>query len=81
MVTDSSEPLGLRLEHDGTGSASFEWQQVLATITSGLAMHVAEAIGRGAVIVGVRFVDADGREATGPAPTGLTLVGFTTTHE
>lgn len=86
MVTDHDQPgehplgtpLVMRLEQDGTGSASFNWAQVLDALTSGLQQHVNVALGRGTHVLGLRFVDADGRDVNGPVPSGLVLVGFTT---
>lgn len=34
-------------------------------------------LGDDVAIIGVRFIDADGRAVTGPAPTAITLVDFT----
>jgi hypothetical protein len=47
-------------------------------MTRGLEQGVRSALGSDAAVIGIRFVDADGRVADGPAPTGITLVGFTT---
>jgi hypothetical protein len=77
----SSIPLVLRLEQDGTGSASFDWSQVVDTLTSGFERHVDAAIGRNTSVLGMRFVDADGRPASGPVPSGVVLVGFTTSQQ
>jgi hypothetical protein len=68
----------VRLERDGIGSASFDWAQVFATLTSGLERHVDAALGRDTHVLGTRFVDADGRTVSGPVPQGVALVGFTT---
>jgi hypothetical protein len=73
-------PLALRVDSDGIGSASFDWEQVLDTLTRGLERHVRGALGEDVAVIGVRFIDADGRAVTGPAPNGITLVGFTTTQ-
>jgi hypothetical protein len=79
MVTDHhGQPLELRLERDGTGSASFDWSQVFDTLASGLEGHVNAALGRDTHLLGIRFVDADGRPASGPVPAGVALVGFST---
>ena len=71
-------PLVLRLEQDGTGSASFDWPQVVDALTSELERSVSAALGRATRVLGLRFVDADGRTVTGPVPSGVVLVGFTT---
>ena len=73
-----SQPLVVRLEQDGTGSASFDWRQVFDTLASGFERHVHAALGRDTHVLGIRFVDADGRPVSGPVPAGVTLVGFTT---
>jgi hypothetical protein len=73
-----SQPLVLRLEQDGTGSASFDWAQVFDTLTSGFERCVDAALGRDTHVLGIRFVDADGRPVSGPVPLGVALVGFTT---
>jgi hypothetical protein len=78
VADDKSGPLEVRVEHDGTGSASFEWTRVLEALTRGLEQRVRSALGSDVAVIGVRFVDADGRVADGPAPAGITLVGFTT---
>lgn len=72
-------PLAVRVEDDGTGSASFDWGQVLETLTRGLEQHLRGALGDDVAVIGARFIDADGRAVTGPAPGSLTLIGFTTT--
>jgi hypothetical protein len=78
VADDKSGPLEVRVEHDGTGSASFEWTRVLEALTRGLEQRVRSALGSDVAVIGIRFVDADGRVADGPAPTGITLVGFKT---
>jgi hypothetical protein len=86
MVTDhgpgrragDTEPLVVRLEQDGTGSASFDWTQVFETLTSGFERCVDSALGRDTHVLGIRFVDADGRPVSGPVPLGVAIVGFTT---
>ncbi len=77
---DDTAPLALRVESDGTGSASFEWPPVLDALIRGLEHIVRGALGDDVSVIGVRFIDADGRAVTGPAPGSLTLVGFTTTQ-
>ena len=76
---DETVPLALRVESDGTGSASFEWPPVLEALTRGLEQIVRGALGGDVSVIGVRFIDADGRAVTGPAPGSITLIGFTTT--
>jgi hypothetical protein len=76
----SRGPLAVRVEPDGTGSASFDWLQVRDVLISGLEQRVRAALGHHVAVVGVRFIDADGRAIAGPAPNGVTLVGFTTTQ-
>jgi hypothetical protein len=72
-------PLVVRLERDGAGSASFDWEQVSAALRHRLGELVADAIGGKAVrVAGMRFLDADGREIAGPAPFGIAIVGFDT---
>lgn len=79
MVTDHhGQPLELRLECDGTGSASFDWSQIFDTLASGLEGHVNAALGRETHVLGIRFIDADGRHVSGPVPAGVALVGFST---
>jgi hypothetical protein len=73
-------PLALHVERDGTGSASFDWEPVLEVLTGGLEQLVRSALGRETCVVGVRFIDSDGRAVDGPVPAGITLVGFTTTQ-
>ncbi len=73
-------PLALHVERDGTGSASFDWEPVLDVLTRGLEQLVRAALGRETCVVGVRFIDSDGRAIDGPIPGGITLVGFTTTQ-
>jgi len=70
-------PLIVRLEQDGTGSASFDWPQVVTALTAAFEREVTLALGRTASVVGLRFVDADGRAVEGPVPSGVVLVGFT----
>lgn len=72
--------LAVLVESDGTGSASFEWPSVLDALTRGLEHIVRGALGGDVSVIGVRFIDADGRAVTGPAPGSLTLIGFTTTQ-
>jgi hypothetical protein len=74
-------PLAVRVERDGGGSASFDWEPVVDVLTLGLEQLVRSALGHDVSIVGIRFVDADGRATTGPAPTGITLVGFTQSND
>jgi len=76
----SANPLVLRLEQDGTGSASFDWPQVVDALTSEFERHVDAALGRSTRVLGMRFVDADGRAVNGPVPSGVVLVGFTTSQ-
>lgn len=73
-----SQPLVLHLEQDGTGSASFNWSQVFDALASGLEQHVNAALRRDTCVLGIRFVDADGRSVSGPVPSGVALVGFST---
>lgn len=73
-------PHRLRVESDGTGSASFGWTCVLDALTRGIEHDLRGALDHDVDILGVRFVDADGRAVTGPAPAGVMLVGFTTRH-
>ena len=75
---DGAQPLVLRLEPDGTGSASFDWRHVFVALASGLHREVSAALGRDTHMLGIRFVDADGRAVNGPVPDGLALVGFST---
>jgi hypothetical protein len=85
MADDTSaraaEPLVTRLERDGAGSAAFDWPQVLNALTGGLRGRVESAIGKNVDVLGVRFLDADGRETTGPAPSGTTIVAFSSGTE
>jgi hypothetical protein len=74
-----ARPLAVRIERDRSGSASFDWSQVLDALTRGLEQRVRSALGEDVVVVGVRFLDADGRAVRGPAPSGITVVGFTNT--
>jgi hypothetical protein len=74
----TTEPLALRVEPDGTGSASFDWAPILDALTCGLEQLVRGALGMRVSVIGIRFVDADGRSVAGPVPTGIALVGFTT---
>jgi hypothetical protein len=76
-----TRPLAVRIDRDGTGSASFDWEPVLDALTRGLEQLVCSALGHDVSVVGVRFLDADGRAADGPAPAGTTLIGFTTTTQ
>jgi hypothetical protein len=78
--TIDTPPLALHVERDGTGSASFDWTLVIDVLTRGLEQRVRAAIGREACVVGVRFIDSDGRAIDGPVPAGITLVGFTTSQ-
>jgi hypothetical protein len=71
-------PLEVRVEPDGTGSASFGWAHVLEALRSGFEPQVRSAVRGDIEIIGVRFVDADGRPVHGPVPAGVALVGFTT---
>ena len=73
-------PLEVRVEDDGTGSASFEWPAVLDALIRGLGHRVRGALGREIAVIGVRFIDGDGRAVAGPVPDGLALVGFTTSR-
>jgi len=75
---DDGQPLVLRLEPDGTGSASFDWRQICGALASGLQREVSVALGCDTHMLGIRFVDADGRAVNGPVPDGLALVGFST---
>jgi hypothetical protein len=75
---NNTGPLEVCVEIDGTGSASFEWPPVLDALTHALEQRVCGALGEDVAIIGVRFIDADGRAVIGPVPDGLTLVGFTT---
>jgi hypothetical protein len=70
-------PLVVHVERNGAGSASFDWDQVRAVLELRLGEQVAAAIGRDVEVVGIRFLDGDGRDVAGPAPFGITLVGFT----
>jgi hypothetical protein len=70
-------PLAVRVELDGTGSASFAWSHVVDALTRGLEQRVRRALGDDVDVIGVRFMDADGRSVNGPAPSGITVVGFT----
>ena len=78
MRAGGSQPLQLHLEQDGTGSASFDWSQVFDALASGLEQHVNAALSRDVRVLGIRFVDADGRPVSGPVPAGVALVGFST---
>jgi hypothetical protein len=75
---DSPGPIAVRVERDGTGSASFDWQPVLQALTRGLEDLVRRTLGHEVCVVGLRFIDSDGRAINGPVPAGITLVGFTT---
>lgn len=63
---------------DGVGSASFAWPFVVESITDQLIRHVEGSLRCPVVLMGLRFVDADGRDTTGPVPGGVVLVGFST---
>jgi hypothetical protein len=71
--------VSLRVEPDGNGSASFTWEQVADTLADRLLQHVEDALGARAELLGLRFVDADGRNAAGPVPGGVVHVGFVAT--
>ena len=71
-------PLEVRVERDGTGSASFDWAHMLAALRHEFELQVRAAVRGDVEIIGVRFVDADGRSVHGPVPGGVALVGFTT---
>ncbi|HEY7136073.1 MAG TPA: hypothetical protein VIB48_13495 [Acidimicrobiia bacterium] len=80
-IAQVAEPLVTRLERDGAGSAAFDWPQVLSALTGGLRGRVESVLGKDVDVLGVRFLDADGREAAGPVPSGTTIVAFTSGTE
>lgn len=69
-------PASLHLERDGTGSASFGGSEVLDAIVDQLVSGIEHSLARNVRLLGVRFVDGDGRDAAGPVPGGVVLIGF-----
>jgi hypothetical protein len=68
--------MAVRADADGTGSASFAWQQVIDAMLGPLVGSIDATVGRPVRVLGLRFVDSDGREVTGPVPAGLVVIGF-----
>jgi hypothetical protein len=69
-------PTSITCEHDGTGSARFEFAQIVALIGRSCCDEIERELGRRIEPLGVRFVDALGREVEGAITDGVTLVGF-----
>lgn len=73
---ESVSPASITCEEDGTGSARFEFAQVVALIGRSCCDAIERELGRRIEPLGVRFVDALGRDADGAITDGVTLVGF-----
>lgn len=69
-------PASITCQEDGTGSARFEFAQIVALIGRSCRDEIERELGRRIEPLGVRFVDALGRDADGAITDGVTLVGF-----
>jgi hypothetical protein len=72
------KPLAINLQSDGTGSAAFGWDQTVPLVSESLRAALEPEVGAVVTVLGIRFVDCDGRVTAGPVPDGMVLVGFTT---
>ena len=68
----------LRIEADGTGCASVPSEAYLALAVATALDEVESAVSSPVEMLGVRYLDADGRDTELPVTGGLALIGFRT---
>jgi hypothetical protein len=64
------KPLAINLEPDGTGSAAFAWDQALPLVSETFRTELDSVVRAAVTLIGIRFVDRDGRDTPGPRARG-----------
>lgn len=67
---------GIRVDDGGHGAVSLSWADLIAALDGQPGSALAERIGSAVEVLGVRCVDADGREVSDALDGCTFLVGF-----